>query len=138
MMACCTGCRAGAFASFFCFAYHSGKPSSVVMDLPRTAETGVTHERVSAPFTRTEQEPHWDRPQPNRGPCRCRSPERTYSRGVSGSAATLCVRPFTRIWISSAISDLRFRRDYHGKAGADWRLVCGGLAGAKTLQFGEQ
>src|SRR5690348_15973098 len=102
-MACCTGGKAGGFASFFCLAYHSGRPSRVVMYLPRTADTGVTHERASAPFTSTEHDPHWARPQPNRGPCKCKSPERTYSRGVSGSATTPWVRPLTRNLISFAI-----------------------------------
>ena len=33
-----------------------------------TAETGVTHDRVSAPFTRTEHDPHCASPHPKRGP----------------------------------------------------------------------
>src|ERR1700686_335302 len=102
-MACCTGCNSGAWASFFCAAYQAGSPSSVVTDLPCTAETGVTQERVSTPLTKTEQEPHWASPHPNRGPCRSSSLERTYSSGVSGAAATFHSRSFTRILSSLAI-----------------------------------
>src|SRR5437899_6651714 len=88
MNACCTGWSAGGFRSPFCFAYHAGRPSSVVIDLPASDPTGVTHERVSTPSTRTEQEPHCARPQPNRGPCKSNSFERTYNRGVSGLEVT--------------------------------------------------
>src|ERR1700682_2530475 len=102
-MACCTGCSTGAWESFFCAAYQAGRPSRVVTDLPWTAETGVTQERVSTPLTKTEQEPHWARPQPNRGPCRSSSLERTYRRGASGTAATFHSRSFTRILSSLAI-----------------------------------
>src|ERR1039458_365371 len=102
-MACCRGCRSGAAASFFCAPYHAGNPSSVVTDLPCTAETGVTHERVSTPFTSTEQEPHWASPQPNRGPCSSSSFARTYNRGVSRAEATIHDRSFTLILSSPAI-----------------------------------
>src|SRR5688572_31175495 len=73
-------------------------PSSVVIALPVTAATGVTHERISLPSSSTEQAPHWARPQPKRGPCRCSSLCRTYNSGVSRLAVTLCTRPFTRIF----------------------------------------
>src|SRR5262249_29163907 len=73
-------------------------PSSVVMAFPLTAATGVTHERISFPSSSTEQAPHCARPQPKRGPCRCSSLCRTYSRGVSRLAVTLCTRPFTLIF----------------------------------------
>src|SRR6266850_3452946 len=102
-MACCTGCSAGTCASFFCAAYHAGNPSSVVTDLPSTAETLVWHDRISTPFTRTEQEPHCPRPQPKRGPCRFSSLERTYNKGVSGAAVTVRTCSFTLILISFAI-----------------------------------
>src|SRR6185437_2468462 len=138
MIACCTGCKAGAFASFFCFAYHSGKPSSVVTDFPRTADTGVTQERVSASFTSTEHEPHCERPQPNRGPCRCKSPESTYSRGAFGSAATLCLRPLTRIWILSVIQISNCDEIITETPATDSRLASGSVAAARTLQFSEQ
>ena len=52
------------------FANRAGIPSSVVIAFPLTAATGVTHERISLPSSRTEQAPHWARPQPKRGPCR--------------------------------------------------------------------
>src|SRR6267143_2849166 len=103
MNACCTGWSAGGFRSPFCFAYHAGRPSSVVIDLPARDPTGVTHERVSTPSTRTEQEPHCARPQPNRGPCKSNSFERTYSRGVSGLEVTCHKRSFTLIFISEDI-----------------------------------
>src|SRR5271170_7244984 len=108
-MACCTGCNAGIRASFFCPAYQAGSPSSVVTDFPCTADTGVTHDRVSTPFTSTEQEPHCASPQPNRGPCNCNSFARTYSSGVSGADETLQDRSFTRILSSPAIYDLWYQ-----------------------------
>src|ERR1700730_18771083 len=107
-MACCTGCSAGACASFFCAAYQAGRPSSVVTDFPWTAETGVTHERVSTPFTSTEQEPHCARPQPKRGPCKSSSFARTYNRGVSGAAETTHGRSLTLILISLAILGISY------------------------------
>src|SRR5215472_14260911 len=103
-MACCTGCSAGVLASFLWAAYHEGSPSSVVTALPSTAETGVTQERVSTPFTSTEQEPHCANPQPNRGPWSSKSFERTYSKGVSGAASTFQTRSFTRMLSLLAIS----------------------------------
>src|SRR6266704_3440929 len=103
MNACCTGWRAGGFWSPFCLAYQAGSPSSVVIDLPSRDPTGVTHERVSTPSTRTEQEPHCASPQPNRGPCRSSSFERTYSRGVSGLDVTGHKRSFTLILSPAAI-----------------------------------
>src|ERR1700733_12354037 len=103
MNACWTGCSAVTLSSFFCFAYHAGNPSSVVTDLPWTAETGVTQDRTSSPFTSTEHEPHCASPQPKRGPCRCSSSDRTYSKGVSGAAVISPARSFTRILTSPAI-----------------------------------
>src|SRR3954463_8699621 len=88
MVACCTGCSSGTCLSLFCSAYHAGRPSSAVTDFPRTAETGVTQDRVSTPFTRTEQAPHWPSPQPNRGPRNSSSFESTYNRGVSAADVT--------------------------------------------------
>src|SRR6476620_1162717 len=79
-------------------------PASVVIALPLTAATGVTQERISLPSSSTEQAPHCARPQPKRGPCRCSSLCRTYSRGVSRLAVTLCTRPFTLIFSLLAIS----------------------------------
>src|SRR5579863_5357864 len=103
IIACCTGCRSGALASFFCAAYQAGKPSSVVTDFPWMEETGVTQERVSTPLTSTEQEPHWASPQPKRGPWSRSSFDRTYSRGVAGAEATIHDRSFTLILSSVAI-----------------------------------
>src|SRR5512135_1120351 len=97
MSACCTGCSAGGFERCFCLAYQVGRPSSVVTDFPLTAETGVIHERISTPFSNTEQEPHWPRPQPNLGPWRYISFVRTYSSGVSGVEVTVQGRSFTVI-----------------------------------------
>src|SRR4030088_3109316 len=105
MNACCTGWSAGGFRSPFCFAYHAGKPSSVVIDLPARDPTGITQERVSTPSTRTEQEPHCARPQPNRGPCNSISFERTYNRGVSGLETTGHTFSFTLILRLAAILD---------------------------------
>ncbi len=78
-------------------AHRAGMPSSVVIALPLTAATGVTHERISLPSSNTEQAPHCARPQPKRGPCRWSSLCRTYSNGVSRLAVTLCTRPLTLI-----------------------------------------
>src|SRR5215475_6308677 len=111
-MACCTGCSAGGLASFFCAAYHAGNPSSVVTALPSTAETGVTQERVSTPLTSTEQEPHWARPQPKRGPCNRSWLDKTYSNGVSGAAATVHSRSLTRSLNSPAM----LQPTYHPEA----------------------
>src|SRR5439155_7578487 len=63
-----------------------------------TAATGVTHERISFPSSSTEQAPHCARPHPNLGPWRCSSLCRTYRRGVSRLAVTLCTRPLTLIF----------------------------------------
>src|SRR5260370_26261915 len=103
MKACCSGCSAGGGARFFFSAYHAARPSSVVTDLPATAATGVTQERISTPSTSTEQEPHCASPQPNFGPRKASSFASTYSRGVSGLEATGHARPFTLILSSSAI-----------------------------------
>src|SRR5580765_2241631 len=108
-------------------------PSSVVIALPLTAATGVTHERISFPSRSTEQAPHCARPQPKRGPCRCSSLCRTYSSGVSRLAVTLCTRPFTLIFNLLAIPTLRVfgelqavaperRRGGHGKTASPRRL----------------
>src|SRR3954470_1699887 len=78
-------------------------PSRVVIALPLTAATGVTHERISLPSSNTEQAPHCARPQPKRGPCRWSSLCRTYRRGVSRLALTPCVNPFTLIFRLFAI-----------------------------------
>src|SRR6476659_8728185 len=67
------------------------------MLFPLTAATGVTQLRISLPSKSTEQAPHCARPQPKRGPCRWSSLCRTYSRGVSRLAVTLCTRPLTLI-----------------------------------------
>src|SRR3954452_12328447 len=102
--ACCSGCSAGTVAPVVeadvvprDFAHAAGSPSSVVIALPLTAATGVTHERISLPSSSTEQAPHCARPQPKRGPCRWSSLCKTYSSGVSRLAVTLCTRPFTLI-----------------------------------------
>ena len=48
-------------------------PSSVVMDFPVTASTGVAQDLISTPSASTEHEPHCARPQPKRGPRSCMS-----------------------------------------------------------------
>jgi hypothetical protein len=103
MNACCTGWSAGVFCNPFFFAYQAGRPSSVMIALPSRDPTCVTHERVSTPSMRTEQEPHCAKPQPNRGPWRSNSFERTYSRGVSGLDSTGHKRSFTLILSPAAI-----------------------------------
>src|SRR5258708_20510114 len=94
MKACCSGCSAGGGARFFLSAYHAARPSSVVTDLPTTAATGVTQERISTPSASTEQEPHSASPQPNFAPCKRNSFGSTYRRGVSGLALTAHSPPF--------------------------------------------
>jgi len=42
-----------------CAACRIADAESVVMDLPLSASTGVTQERVGSPFTSTVQAPHW-------------------------------------------------------------------------------
>ncbi len=79
------GMQRGRLASFFCAAYQAGSPSSVVTDFPPTADTGVTHERVSTPFTSTEHEPHCANPQPKRGPCSLNSSKHVQQRRVGSS-----------------------------------------------------
>src|SRR6185503_4031957 len=91
-------------------AYQLGKPSSVVIDLPSTADRGVTHERCSLPSTSTEHEPHWARPQPNRGPRSARSFVSTYRRGVSGADSKVCCRLLTRIRSLLAIASYQNTR----------------------------
>src|SRR5689334_23985290 len=99
-MACCTGCSSGTLVNFFCAAYQAGNPSSVVTNLPSTADTGVTQDRISTPFDSTEHDPHWAKPHPNRGPRSCSSFSNTYNSGVSGAEVTVHNRSLTRICIS--------------------------------------
>src|SRR5262245_5895545 len=103
-------------------------PSSVVTAFPLTAATGVTHERISFPSSSTEHAPHCASPHPNLGPCRWSSLCRTYSRGVSRLAVTLCTRPFTLIFSLLAI---RFLPRAFGGAGAPSRCpnICRPRAG---------
>src|SRR5439155_22157234 len=60
----------------------------VVIFLPATVDTGVTHERVAAPSTCTVQAPHWAMPQPNLVPVISRLSRRTQSSGVSAATST--------------------------------------------------
>ena len=46
------------------------RPSSVVTAADATAETGMPHERTARPSTCTVHAPHWESPQPKRGPRR--------------------------------------------------------------------
>src|SRR3954451_12508501 len=73
------------------------------MLFPLTAATGVTHDLISFPSSRTEQAPRCAAPHPKRGPCRWSSLCRTYRRGVSRLAGTRCPRPFTLIFHLLAI-----------------------------------
>src|SRR5205085_4077770 len=93
------------------FAHNAGSPSKVVIALPLTAATGVTHDRISFPSNSTEQAPHCARPQPKRGPCRWSSLCRTYRSGVSRLAVTLCTRPLTLIFNLLAIPTLQSNGD---------------------------
>src|ERR1700730_2693579 len=68
-------------------------PSSVRISLPVERETGSIHDRTARPSTNTVQAPHCPSPQPNRGLFIERLSRRTYRRGQSGSASTVCSRP---------------------------------------------
>src|ERR1041385_3338658 len=86
IQACCTGCSvfsAVAEGRPFCAAHRGARPSSVVTSLPVTLLTGNIQERTSLPSTKTEQDPHCARPQPNCGPLSPRSLRNTYNNGVS-------------------------------------------------------
>src|ERR1700748_75010 len=67
----------------------------VVTDLPATALSGVTQERVAAPSMCTVQAPHWATPQPNLVPVSSSSSRTTHNSGVSGSTSTCRVLPLT-------------------------------------------
>src|SRR5713226_8820364 len=71
------------------------RPSSVVIFVSTTARAGVTQERTGFPSTSTVQAPHCAMPQPNLAALSSRSLRRTYSKGVSGAAATVRRRPLT-------------------------------------------
>src|ERR1700741_5464988 len=87
------------------------RPSIVVMLLPSTAEMGVTHERVGAPFTCTVHAPHSAAPQPNLVPVIARWSRRAQSRGVSGAASTDTALPLiVRFAIWNLRGNARARR----------------------------
>src|SRR6266849_3003643 len=85
MKACWSGCRLLA----------DPRPSSVVIFVSTTARAGVTQERTGFPSTSTVQAPHCAMPHPNLAALSSRSLRRTYSKGVSGAAATVRRRPLT-------------------------------------------
>ena len=59
----------------------------VVIRRVPTALTGVTHERVAVPSTRTVQAPQTPRPQPNLVPRSSSVSRNTQSSGISAEAA---------------------------------------------------
>ncbi len=67
----------------------------VVIDLPATADTGVTHERNGVPSTCTVQAPHCAIPQPNLVPVKPRTSRKTQSNGMSGEVSILRLVPLT-------------------------------------------
>src|SRR5678815_2476984 len=67
----------------------------VVIFLPSTALTGMTHERTAVPSMCTVQAPHWAMPQPNLVPVRPTCSRSTHSSGVLGSTSTLVDFPLT-------------------------------------------
>src|SRR5436190_10876182 len=64
---------------------------SLALRLP----TGIEHERRTSPFTWTEHEPHCETPQPYLVPVSPTCSRSTQSSGVSPSAFTSTVLPFT-------------------------------------------
>ena len=71
------------------------RPSSVVIFVFAIAETGMTQERTGFPSASTVQAPHCAMPQPNLAAFSSRSLRSTYSKGVSGAAATVRRCPLT-------------------------------------------
>src|SRR5438876_11472686 len=71
------------------------RPSMVVMFLPAACETGMVHERVSAPLIWTLHAPQYPAPQPNLVPVSSRVSRRTQSRGVSAATVTFFEKPLT-------------------------------------------
>src|SRR5688572_1623862 len=65
-------------------------PSIVVMDLPATLSTGVTHERVGTPSTCTVHEPHMALPHPYFVPVIPSVSRSTQRIGVSPATSTSC------------------------------------------------
>jgi hypothetical protein len=61
------------------------------------AETGMLQERTAVSFKWTVQAPQSALPHPNFVPLNPRISLKTHSRGISSSASTSCVFPFT--WI---------------------------------------
>ena len=62
--------------------------SIVVTSASPTPSTGITHERMAAPFRWTVQAPHSAIPQPNLVPVMPSTSRRTHSSGVSPSTST--------------------------------------------------
>src|SRR2546426_2924607 len=101
------------------------RPSIVVMRPFATAETGVTHERVGFPSTRTVQAPHWARPHPNFGPFNARSFLRMYRSGASGSTVTVLVSPFTRSVKLAMVPSAVWARPWIPSSGREDRMIHG-------------
>src|SRR6267143_5114294 len=72
-------------------------PSIVVICLPMTALTGVTHERNAWPSTWTVHAPQRAKPQPNFVPVSPNCSRRTHSSGVAGSTSMVLLSPFIEI-----------------------------------------
>jgi hypothetical protein len=85
--------------------------SMVVTGASPTLATGVTQERVAAPFRWTVQAPHSAMPQPNFVPVMPRTSRRTHSSGVSPSTSTRCSASLTLI--VKAIGNLLLSGDEH-------------------------
>src|SRR5690606_11672165 len=78
MNACCSACGRSS----------APRPSTVVMRLPSTAQTGVSQACTGRPSMRTLHAPHDPAPQPNRGPFNPQACRNTDRRGDAASAST--------------------------------------------------
>src|ERR1700677_1789818 len=79
----------------------------VITCLPATLETEVEHERIGCPFTCTVQAPHSAMPQPYLVPVKPSESRNTHSKGIAGTASTVCGLPLSVNWIA-AIGILRY------------------------------
>ena len=67
----------------------------VVISVPRTADTGSTHDLVATPLTCTVHAPHWAMPHPYLVPLSSRTSRSTQSSGMSGATSTVVDFPLT-------------------------------------------
>ena len=79
--------------------------SMVVIACPTAALTGITQARLGMPSRCTVQAPHNATPQPNLVPFIPSRSRKAQSRGMSGSASTLCDLPLifrvTMAWLNA-------------------------------------